>query len=157
MCKNSVRWLYRLERSFSWDSGHDVDEDLMFFDKKRRVRLIVEKGGRITVTSGYTWNGCSPKICFFDFLIGTPEGVVYAVTERPKTYYASMVHDALYQFLPDGLPLKRRHADKYFLSLLAESEFAPRWIYWVAVRMFGWIVWRATRRVRKNKGTWQGN
>jgi hypothetical protein len=64
-----------------------------------------------------------------------------------------MVHDALYQFLPDGLPITRRHADRIFLDLLREYDFAPRWIYWLFVRAFGWIIWRVTRRVRKNKGS----
>lgn len=151
-CTDSVNWLYRLERNYSWESNHPIPEDLVFFDKGGAGRLIVETGGRITITRGYAWNGCSPKFCFFDILLGTPEGVVHARTGRPKTYYASLVHDALYQFLSDGLPLRRRDVDRFFLRLLEESQFAPRWIYWVAVRLFGWIVWRATRRVRQNRG-----
>ena len=95
---------------------------------------------------------CSPKVCVFDFLLGTPEGVVYAPTEKRKTYFASLMHDALYQFLPDGLPFRRRHADRFFLVLLGESEFAPRWLYWAAVRLFGGLVWRATRRKRQTRG-----
>ncbi len=154
-CKNSVRWLYKLERNFTWDSKHAIPEDLIFLDKTGVVRLIIEQGGRITVTRGYAWNGCSPKFCVFDILLGPPEGVVHVRTEKPKTYYASLVHDALYQFLPDHLPLKRRHADRFFLLLLAESEFAPRWLYWTAVRLIGGLVWRATRFTRKTLGTRQ--
>jgi hypothetical protein len=151
-CKNSVRWLYRLERNFTWESGHAISQDLVFRDKNGTVRLIIEAGGRITVTEGYAWNGCSPKVCFFDFLVGTPEGVVYAPTEKRKTYFASLMHDALYQFLLDGLPFRRRHADRFFLVLLGESEFAPRRLYWAAVRLFGGLVWRATRRKRQTRG-----
>jgi len=29
-CRNSVRWLYKLERSFTWDSKHAIPEDLIF-------------------------------------------------------------------------------------------------------------------------------
>ena len=155
MCKNSVRWLYRLERNFAWDSKHPIPEDLIFRDKTGVVRLVIEQGGRITVTRGYAWNGCSPKFCVFDILLGPPEGVVHVRTEKPKTYYASLVHDALYQFLPDDLPLKRRHADRFFLLLLAESEFAPRRLYWGAVRLIGGLVWRATRMKRKTQGARQ--
>lgn len=126
MCKNSVRWVYRLGRNFTWQSNHEVPEDYVFRDKSGAVRLIIEQSGAITVTRGYAWNGCSPKICVWDFLLGTPDGVVYARTGRPKTYYASLIHDALYQFLPDGLPVGRRDADAFFLRLLEESEFAPR-------------------------------
>jgi len=110
-CKNSVRWLYRLEQNFTWESNHPLPEDFVFWDKSGAVRLIIEMGGRITVTRRYAWNGCSPKFCFFDLLIGTPEGVVHARTGRPKTYFASLIHDALYQFAPDGFathPAPRR-------------------------------------------------
>jgi hypothetical protein len=154
-CRNGVRWLYKLEQNFTWDSNQSIPEDLVFLDKSGAVRLIIEKSGRITVTRGYAWNGCSPKLCILDLLLGTPEGVVHAATGRPKTYYASLVHDALYQFLPDGLPLRRHHADAFFLRLLAESYFAPRWVYWAAVRLFGGLVRRGTRLKRKTRGTRQ--
>ena len=48
MCKNSVRWLYRLERDFDWESGHPVPDDLVFRDKTGVVGLIVEAEARIT-------------------------------------------------------------------------------------------------------------
>jgi len=152
MCKNSVKWVYRSDSNFSWDSGFDIEEDRFFLDETGTVRLIIEEGGRITVTRGYAWNGCSPKVCFFDLLIGTPDGVVHINTERPKTYFASMVHDALYQFLRINSPVSRRQADKCFLRLMAESEFSLRYIYWIAVRWFGWLVWRATRAKRQWRG-----
>jgi hypothetical protein len=154
-CKNSVRWLYRLEESYSWESGHRLEEDVVFLDKSGAVRLVIERGGRITVTRGYAWDGCTPKVCLFDILIGVPDGVVHARTGRPKTYYASLVHDALYQFLPDGLPLTRYHADEFFLRLMAESDFGPRRIYWLAVRTFGGLFRSAARQVRKTRGTAQ--
>ena len=152
MCKKSVRWLYKIDENFSWESGHQVPEDLVFRDKTGKVRLLVEKSGCITVTTGYAWNGCSPKFCVFDLLLGTPDGVVHVETEKPKTYFASLIHDALYQFLLNGLPLRRYHADAFFRRLMKESDFAPRWIYWLAVRVLGWFVWFAT----KQKRNWEG-
>lgn len=119
------------------------------------ARLVVERDGRITVTRGYAWDGCTPKFCIFDILIGVPDGVVHARTGRPKTYYASLIHDALYRFLPNGLPLTRVHANRFFLRLMEESEFAPRWIYWIAVWLFGGLFRRVARRVRKARGTRQ--
>ena len=151
-CKDSVNWLYKLEESYSWDSGHRLEEDLVFRDKMGAVRLVVEREGRITVTRGYAWDGCTPKFCVFDILIGIPDGVVHARTGRPKAYYASLIHDALYQYLPDGLPLKRYHVDDFFLRLLKESDFGPRWIYWLAVRLFGGLFRRAGRMVRGTRG-----
>ena len=152
-CENSVRWLYRLERSHAWDSGLAIDHDCAFKDKEGRVRLILERGGRITVTRGYAWNGCSPKFCFVDLIVGTPDGVVDARTGWPKTYYASLVHDALYQFAGDGLPLSRSQADGCFLRLLDATGFRLRWIYFVAVRLFGGFTRHITRWVRKTRGT----
>jgi len=64
-----------------------------------------------------------------------------------------MVHDALYQFLRVNSPLNRRQADECFLRLMAESEFSLRYIYWIAVRLFGWLVWRATKAKRRWRGT----
>lgn len=40
MCKNSVRWLYRLDRNFTWDSRHAIPEDLIFLDRTGAVRLL---------------------------------------------------------------------------------------------------------------------
>lgn len=144
-CTDSVAWLYRADRNFTWDSGIAVAQDQVFLDAKGKVRLIIETSGRLTVTQGYSWNGCSPKFCFFDLLLGTPDGVVDKETGRPKTYFASMVHDALYQFLRVDSPISRRQADGCFLRLMGSSGFSLRYIYWLAVRMFGWLVWTGKR------------
>jgi hypothetical protein len=152
-CRNSVKWKYRSENNFSWESGLDIAEDRFFLDDSGTVRLIIEAGGLITVTGGYSWNGCSPKFCLFDLLIGTPDGVVHVDTGRPKTYFASMIHDALYQFLRVNSPVSRGMADRCFLHLMAESEFSLRYLYWFAVRAFGWLFWRATKAKRQ----WQGS
>jgi hypothetical protein len=152
-CSKSVHWLYRLEKNFSWDSPLDIKQDYAFKDNRGVVRLILEHGGRITVTRGYAWNGCSPKFCFFDILFGVPDGVVDFHTGRPKTYYASLVHDALYQFVPDGLPLKQHDADRCFLKLMEATGFRLRHLYFSAVWSMGWLIWRTKRHVRKTAGT----
>ena len=153
LCRKSVRWVYRLDRSYSWESGRALPEDFVFRDSQGKVRLIIEEQGTITVTAGYAWNGCSPKICVLDILLGTPDGVVHAETGRPKTYYASLVHDALYQFLREAAPLTRRDADRFFLRLLKESDFILAHLYWLVVRAIGWLVWRGTE-VRRE---WHGS
>jgi len=128
------------------------DRDRAFADATGRVRLVLEPGGTITVTRGYAWNGCSPKFRLLDLLVGTPEGVVNARTGQRKTYYASLVHDALYQFLGDGLPLARKQADLVFLFLMRESGFRLAPVYWLFVRAFGGLVHLATRRARGWRG-----
>jgi hypothetical protein len=152
MCQNSVQWVFELEEDYSWESGFTFADDFAFKDKIGIVRLILFRNGKITVTKGYAWDGCSPKFCIFDILIGTPDGVVDSRTRKPKTYYASLVHDALYQFLPDGVPLIRKQADGCFLKLMTETGFAPRHIYHVAVRIFGGLFTHVGRRIRKSKG-----
>jgi hypothetical protein len=151
-CKNKVSWLFKLEKNYSWESGLHFSSDYVYRDAKGKVRLIIEADGRVTVTKGYSWNGCSPKVCFFDINIGTPDGVVHKQTGRPKTYYASLVHDALYQFRKVDAPYSRRQADACFLRLMKESDFLLRYIYWAAVRVFGWIVWLGKKQTRKWKG-----
>ena len=152
-CENDVRWLYRLPASHAWESGLPIESDVAFRDKTGRVRLVLEKGGRIVVMRGYAWNGCSPKFCLCDILMGTPDGVVDARTGKPKTYYATLVHDALCQFLPDGLPLSRGEVDRCFLALLAESGFRARWLYYASVRVFGLLVLPIERSLRGTSGT----
>ena len=153
MSSDVARWLYRIDASYTWTSPFRQESDYAFFDAKGRLRLLVERNGAITVTRGYTWNGCSPKFFVLDLLFGTPEGVVNARTAQRKTYYASMVHDALYQFLADGLPLTRVQADRCFLMLMRESSFLLAPVYWLFVRAFGGIVHFATRRYRDWNGT----
>jgi catechol 2,3-dioxygenase-like lactoylglutathione lyase family enzyme len=148
-----ARWLYRIGDGYTWTSPFRQDADYAFFDAKGRLRLLLERNGAITVTRGYTWNGCSPKFFVLDLMFGTPEGVVNARTGQRKTYYASMVHDALYQFLADGLPLTRAQADLCFLFLMRESSFRLAPLYWLFVRAFGGLVHAATRRARDWNGT----
>ncbi|MFI4924217.1 MAG: hypothetical protein ACHQJ7_03635 [Vicinamibacteria bacterium] len=143
-----ARWLYRIGANYTWTSPFRQQSDYAFFDAKGRLRLLIERNGAITVTRGYTWNGCSPKFFVLDLLFGTPEGVVNARTGQRKTYYASMVHDALYQFLADGLPLTRVQADHCFLFLMRESSFRLASLYWLFVRAFGGLMHFATRRYR---------
>ena len=152
MCKNSERWVFTLPRDFEWDVGPAVAEDAAFRDKTGTTRLILRRPSTIIVTEGYAWDGCSPKICVFDILIGTPDGVIDSTTRQPKTYYASLVHDALYQFLPNGLPFTRAQADGCLLRLMEQTGFAPRRIYWLAVRVFGSLFALQHRYVRKNRG-----
>jgi hypothetical protein len=99
MCKNYEKWVFTLPSDFTWKSDVAIAEDVSFKDKTGAVRLILRRPDEITVTARYAWDGCSPKLCVWDLLLGTPDGVVDSATKQPKTYYASLVHDALYQFL----------------------------------------------------------
>ena len=149
-CRDTVRWLYRLD--FVWPSLFPFDHDVAFQDGEGETRLVLTTDGTITVLKGYAWDGCTPKLCLLDILVGTPDGAVYQGTGRPKTYYASLVHDALYQFLPEGVPLERSQCDECFLRLMERDRFALRYLYYVVVRLLGGLTRPVTRRIRRTYG-----
>jgi len=153
MCTNAERWVFTLTEPFVWNDGPPITEEVAFQDKTGATRLILRPPNTIVVTARYAWDGCSPKFCLLDLNLGTPDGVVDSSTKQPKTYYASLVHDALYQFLLDGLPLTRAQADNCFLRLMSQTQFTPRRLYWMAVRAFGWLFVLQHRQVRKNRGS----
>jgi hypothetical protein len=144
-------WKFCLtDRDYSWSSGVPVDQDYSFKDAKHIERLRIAKNGTITVTQGYAWDGCSPKFRFLDALyIGTPDGVLSQKTHQPKAYYASLIHDALYQFMGDGnMPYKRKQMDHFFLQLLRESEFWWGNVYYAAVRLVGSVYHQLAKRMK---------
>ena len=107
-------------------------------------RMKLEKDGTLTVkatpTTGFAWDGCTPKIAFLDLVWGVPDGVVDHNTEKRKAYYASLYHDVLYQFGKQA-GVKRKEADDLFFEILKESRFFWRHIYYVAVRLFGGLLY----------------
>ena len=70
--------------------------------------------GYITIKKWYSWNGCS------------------YVPDFKGTYYASLVHDALYQYKVD-----RKIADLVFYDLMKRDNFKLKWIYYKGVYFFG--------------------
>ena len=113
-------------------------------DKKGNVWGFIsgtDKGCMINISKGYAWNGCSPKFSFMDlFIIGTPDGINDYRTGKPKTYYASLVHDFLYQFKKQH-GLSRKQCDMIFIGMLKDTKFFLRHIYYIAVRLVGWMFW----------------
>lgn len=90
--------------------------------------------GKIIINNGYAWNGCSPMFSVLDlFILKTPDGIIDIKTGKQKAYYASLVHDALYQYKP----ISRKNADKIFYELLKDSDFIMAKPYYYAVRLLG--------------------
>lgn len=89
-----------------------------------------------TCKDGYAWDGCTPKFVFIDLIFGTPDGKLDILTEKQICYYASMVHDMIYQF-KDQSPISRKDTDQIFRAMLKQSGFKLWWIYYSAVRCFG--------------------
>jgi len=104
--------------------------------------LSIDGFGDITVkgsnSDGYAWDGCSPKVNFLDLIIGTPDGRMDQRTKKPMTYYASMVHDCLYQYKGE-VPITRLEADRLFRDMLKSSGFMWWRVYYLAVRAGGWV------------------
>jgi hypothetical protein len=145
---SAVKWIYVLENDFTWQTSRSFDTGYAFYDSKGIRRLEISSTGVIKVLKGYAWDGCTPKFKMFDLLFGTPEGIPHKKTLLPKTYFASLVHDALYQFLDAGSPFSRRQVDKIFLHILTEYSFAPRNIYYAMVRAFGGL-FLGSRKLRR--------
>ncbi len=91
---------------------------------------------------GYAWDGCSPKFKIKDIYFGTPEAVLGPGMGQSKTYYASLVHDVFYQFAPQIKSfVKRREVDEEFQRILKRDGFRFARVYYIAVRLFGWMFW----------------
>ena len=100
--------------------------------------LHISQDGVITVKaneSGYAWDGCTPKWSFLNVaIVGVPDGHIDHRTMKPFTYYASLVHDALYQYL-DTVPISKAEIDLLFLRMLGDFKLAK--IYYLCVKHFG--------------------
>lgn len=157
MSQFAVKWVFKLNEDYVYNLRQHLPPDwnsgVAFQDKTGRRRLEIHPNGDARVLAGYAWDGCTPKFSVFDIVFGTPDGIPNEKTGKPKAYYASLLHDALYQFLDAQLPLKRAQADLVFLEILARDSFAPRWVYYKAVRWFGWLFRYFTRWKRSYAGT----
>lgn len=125
-------WLYRIDREFRVESP--------FVGRPFRARwLTIHADGTIIIPAGYAWDGCTPKWSVFDLCtIGTPDGIVNVRTGMRRTGRASLVHDALYQYLA-WHEISRAEADRLFLDLMRRDGFALARLYWLAVRAFGGV------------------
>ena len=72
--------------------------------------------GYITIKKGYSWDGCT------------------FAPDTKSTYEASCVHDALYQFKID-----KQKRDLAFYDLLKQNGFTLAKIYYISVRLFGFL------------------
>ncbi len=114
--------------------------------------LRISESGDIVVKGsnqqGYAWDGCSPKFNVFDlFLIGTPDGRKHVISGHPPTYFASLIHDVLYQFHRE-FEVDRKVVDQLFLEYL--GDFQLRYLYYAAVRLFGAAPWNRPEAKRSS-------
>ncbi len=112
--------------------------------------LKISKDGTLTVKGsyqkGYTWDGCTPKFNFLHITWGNFDGqLIQHIDEitgtksyKPYTYYASMIHDVLYQYKRCA-PVTRKEADLIFYELMKKSGFMWTRLFYAGVRLFGCI------------------
>jgi hypothetical protein len=102
--------------------------------------LLLEPDGVVTIKAnqnGYAWDGCSPKWSVFGLaIVGTPDGHIDIETGYPLTYYASLVHDAFYQYLED-VPVSKADIDSQFYKMLQAKKFPLADLYYWCVQRFG--------------------
>ncbi|MFA7114627.1 MAG: hypothetical protein WC214_04105 [Candidatus Omnitrophota bacterium] len=132
-------YLYRINYDYTYKSsivGREFENEWMTLSKDGTLTI---KGSHQT---GYCWDGCSPKLKFFDVCLGTPEAVLNPKTGFSKTYHASLVHDIFYQFSINLKSIiKRKEVDREFYNILKSNNFRAAKLYYSAVRAFGWCSW----------------
>lgn len=145
MFPKNVEWIFVLDKDETYDVRQYLNKDFLasnpngcaFLDRSGKRRLELHPNGVAKILATYAWDGCTPKYSLWDIAFGTPDGIPNKTTTKPKAYYASLFHDAFYQFLAVDIPISRANADRVFLEILTRDGFAPRRIYFFAVRIFG--------------------
>lgn len=144
MIKNLTRHINREKYIFTLEQDFEFKHQL-FMNVNFNSEWLQIFGGVIFIPKGYSWDGCTPKIKIAGKLvIGTPDGEIHPETGKPRTYYASLVHDALYQYFPQH-GISRKDIDSLFLDMLRMSGFKSAGLYHRAVRWFGGIFIALTR------------
>ena len=136
-------WKYRLRQPFIYQTRIKPDfrqwqcTEVFFTDDKNRLRLTIGIDGTITIEADYAWDGCSPKWQIGWLQFGVPDGAPTPDTGYPYTYYASLLHDALLQWVGDPrMPFTREQIDLIFREKLTEDKFPATDIYYGAVRLY---------------------
>lgn len=133
-------WKFRLEQTEVISFGYS--ELLDKYGKVSHVYYrdwfvlhINQDTATIVIRKGYAWDGCTPKFRLFGRLFGVWDGFFNLKTHRQDTYYASLVHDTLCQFMAQH-PFKREDVDKVFLHLAKRDNFIFAYPYYWAIRLF---------------------
>ena len=133
------KWIFKLEE----DTEVTLAAELWFLINNDWAQINYD--GTILIKKGYSWDGCTPKFSFWDIVVGTPDGIIDKQTGKPKTYYASLLHDAMYQFANKDI-VKRKDVDSEFLRLMQRQNFKLAKLYYYVVRIFGGIWWSKNAR-----------
>lgn len=132
-------YVYCIKENYAYQSsitGRTYENEWFALSKDGTVMI---KG---THYKGYAWDGCSPKLKLNDVYVGTGEAVLNFQTGQSKTYYASLIHDVFYQFAKEVRAcVARKEVDREFYRILKRDRFKPARLYYLFVRLFGWLWW----------------
>jgi len=137
--KGGGPWIFKTAKDVS------VKTDISGISFRSRW-LEIKPEGLITVRAGYAWDGNSKKANVFDlFIIGTPDGIIDVRTMKPKTWYASLVHDALYQYFGYH-GISRKDSDAIYRMLALEGHFQLTPVYYFFIRLLGGLFFLGKKR-----------
>lgn len=102
-------------RKFTLDKDFIIFEPLLK-DVERDEKYLKISNCTIVIPAGYNWNGCT------------------LAPDFKQTYYASCIHDALYQY-----KVGRKLADRVFYGRMKKDRFILSKLYYSGVRLFGWM------------------
>ena len=130
-------WIYKVARE-TWFKTHIRNHtfDCDWFRLEKDGLVVIKASSE----RAYAWDGCTPKVVFGkkQFILGTPDGYQDSNMFLPVTGYASLVHDAFYQYL-HVIPVKKKVVDEIFKLELQRAGFWFWPVYYLAVRLFGGI------------------
>ena len=114
---------YRRLKGYKYDLREDERVDVEIYEQARNDFLSLDHG-QLIIKKGYAWDGASgPTI------------------DDKTNMTASLVHDALYQLMREGLieRSRRKYVDKLFRDICLKNGMSKfrAWYYYRAVRMFG--------------------
>jgi hypothetical protein len=144
-------WIFLIERNQSIKTNritgvyHDSTRLKIEPLGETMTAVVIKASAEYRGPGPFAWDGCTPKWSILDIVVGTPDGVISPETERPKTYYGSLVHDALYQFAPRNL-VTRKQADLIMLDEMTATGFFWRHVYYAFIRVFGGYWWKKHAR-----------
>ena len=103
--------------------------DCRFRDKDGNIWAWI-KDGNLFISSGYAWNGCSPKVYLANFLLGTPD--------FHETIEASLIHDVLFQFSSTKhFTHSFEKCNLEFVASMRSYDFVLASLYYHAVEALG--------------------
>lgn len=120
-----AKYKYILKEDYHYDLDITLPKSFVGMSEGKAY-MMINVDGLLTIFKGYSWDGTTLSPDF------------------AETYFPSLVHDALYQFLPNT-PMTRKQIDDIFLKMMKEANFKYARIYYRAVRWFGGIFVALTR------------